>query len=333
MGAVDSSIALRCRPHGCELRPTEGSRRVACSDGCDFPVDDGVARCVASQRYAGGFGLQWNAYRRTQLDSATGTTISRDRLTRVLGGSLDEVAGRLVLEVGCGAGRFTEVLLKAGARVVAVDLSAAVDANFANNGHRSGLTIFQADVTALPFAPGQFDVVLAIGMVQHTPDPERTIAALCAQLAPGGLVALDHYAPGYPTTTSRRALRPVLLRLPPRWALAAVRGVVAALWPLHRLLDRGSARVPGAGRVYQRLCSVSPVVDYQRSYPDLTPAMLRAWAILDTHDTLTDRYKHLRSAEQIVAALAACGMERIESAYAGNGVEARARRPAAGRGG
>ncbi len=288
---------------------------------------------VKAVGYSHSFGLQWNAFRKIQLDSVTGTSISRDRLTGLLGGSLEPVAGRLVLEVGCGAGRFTEVLLAAGARVVAVDLSSAVDANVANNGDSPRLAVFQANVTALPFAPGQFDVVLAIGMVQHTPDPERTIAALCAQVAQGGLLALDHYAPGYPTNRARRLLRPTLLKLPPRAAMAAVRALVALLWPLHRALYGGASRVRGAGRAYGALAGVSPVVDYQRSYPKLAAATLRAWAVLDTHDTLTDRYKHLRTAEQIAAALAACGMDRIEAAEAGNGVEARARRPLAGKDG
>jgi SAM-dependent methyltransferase len=284
-----------------------------------------VIRAVAGDSYSTSFGLQWNAFRRTQLDSVTGTTISRDRLTRVLGGSLEPVAGRLVLEVGCGAGRFTEILLGAGARVVAVDLSSAVDANFANNGAHPQLLICQADVMSLPFAPAQFDVVVAIGMIQHTPDPERTIAELCAQVAPGGLLALDHYAPGGQGNRSRRLLRPVMLALPPRVSLAAVRALVAGLWPLHRALIRASRRVRGAGRLYNLLARVSPVFDYQRSYPELSPSRLRAWAILDTHDGLTDRYKHLRTAEEIAAALAACGMTQIETRYAGNGVEARAR--------
>jgi len=279
--------------------------------------------------YASSFGLQWNAYRRTQLDSATGTTISRDRLTRMLGGSLDAVSGRLVLEVGCGAGRFTEVLLDAGARVVAVDLSSAVDANIANNGDHPHLAVFQADVTELPFAPGQFEVVVAIGMVQHTPDPERTIAALAEQVAPGGMLALDHYAPGYPTGLSRRALRRALLALPPAMALTVVRALVAMLWPFHRILHLGAGRVPGAGRLANLLGQVSPVVDYQRSYPQLAPSALRAWAVLDTHDTLTDRYKHVRSTEQIATALAEVGLQRIEVLPGGNGVEARSWRPAA----
>src|SRR6187397_1731582 len=43
--------------------------------------------------------------------------------------------GRVVLEAGCGAGRFTELLLAGGARVVAFDLSRAVEANRENCGH------------------------------------------------------------------------------------------------------------------------------------------------------------------------------------------------------
>ena len=71
---------------------------------------------------------------------------------------------------------------------------------------------------------------------------------------------------------------------------------------------------------------ISPVVDYQDAYPQLGPRLLRVWAILDTHDTLTDVYKHLRSAEEISNVLRQCGMSEIKTAYAGNGVEARARK-------
>lgn len=55
--------------------------------------------------------------------------------------------------------------------------------------------------------------------------------------------------------------------------------------------------------------------------------MLKIWAALDTHDTLTDRYKQLRSAQEIENHLRQCGMINIETSYAGNGVEARARKP------
>jgi len=56
--------------------------------------------------------------------------------------------------------------------------------------------------------------------------------------------------------------------------------------------------------------------------------LLAEWAILDTHDTLTDYYKHERTIEQIEECLRACGMIDVTAYYGGNGIEARATRPA-----
>jgi hypothetical protein len=147
---------LRCLAHGAGLAadpgPTvEDSAALVCARGCRVPVEGGVPRFVATESYAAGFGLQWTAHPRTQLDSATGTRISGDRLSRCVGG-LERVAGRSVLEVGCGAGRFTEVLLDAGARVFACDLSRAVEANHANFRGRAAHFVCQADLMALPIA-------------------------------------------------------------------------------------------------------------------------------------------------------------------------------------
>jgi 2-polyprenyl-3-methyl-5-hydroxy-6-metoxy-1,4-benzoquinol methylase len=86
----------------------------------------------AEAGYVQSFGLQWNEYRNTQLDSFNGTSISKNRLERLLGGPLNILKGKEILEAGCGAGLFTEVMLAAGANVFAVDLSQAVEANYAN---------------------------------------------------------------------------------------------------------------------------------------------------------------------------------------------------------
>ena len=299
---------------------------MVCPRGCRAPVVLDIPRFVLSEDYASSFGLQWKRFRQTQLDSYTGTTISRDRLERCLGGDLAVVRGRRVLEVGCGAGRFTEILLDAGANVFATDLSSAVEANFANCGHRPRYFVCQADAVALPVKTGSFDVVIALGVVQHTPDPERTMQALCSYVAPGGMLVMDHYTIGYAATLPRRILRTWLLHMSPRFSLRFCEIMVAALWPLHALFAarRGC---PGVARLRRALLRVSPLVDYHDAYPQLKAEHLRAWAILDTHDTLTDRYKHLRSAEQIADCLRRNGMIDIQTAYAGNGVEARARRP------
>jgi len=327
---------LRCLPHGepfttnggpADVAAVERAASLTCPAGCTVPVVRGIPRFVPSDGYAAAFGWQWTRFRRSQLDSHTGTTISRDRLTRCLGGSLDVVRGATVLEAGCGAGRFTEILLEAGARVVAADLSAAVDANYANCGHARGYFVCQADIRRMPVARRSFDVVLCLGVVQHTPHPEETLAALAGYLKPGGLLVIDHYSRDYPLTAPRRVLRDLLLRLPPERAHRVAVGTARALLPVHRALWR---RRRGFGRLRAYLRRLSPVVDYYESYPQLGRELLSEWAVLDTHDTLTDRYKHLRGPDEIRAALVQLGLEDVEVALGGNGVEARARGARAG---
>lgn len=323
----------RCPVHRSLLRSgdpmPDGPEEVTGSCGCVFPVIGGIPRFVGPVNYADSFGLQWNAFAKTQLDSHTRTTISRDRLTRCLGGSLDALRGARVLEVGCGAGRFTEILLAAGAHVFACDLSSAVDANYANCSGNSRYFVCQADVMALPIPPREFDVVIALGMIQHTPNPEATIRALAEAVRPGGLLVIDHYrTPGlairmlYPISP-RAMLRRLFLRMSPQAAFRASGATVRALMPVHRMLWRRGAVTAILRRAWRML---SPVLDYYDSHPDLKEH-LEDWALLDTHDALTDRYKHLRTTTQIADALTAAGLEVIESCARGNGVEARARRP------
>src|SRR2546428_11626581 len=106
---------------------------------------------------------------------------------------LEMLAGLRVLEAGCGAGRFTELLVRAGALVHAIALSTAVDANRRNIGDARNYVAAQADPRDLPFPARTFDVVLCLGVLQHTPSPEASIAALWRMVAPGGLLVIDHY--------------------------------------------------------------------------------------------------------------------------------------------
>jgi SAM-dependent methyltransferase len=104
-----------------------------------YPVLKGIPRLLPSgSNYADAFGEQWLRWRTTQLDSHSGTTITKDRLPRCLGERGAALLSRTdlprqVLEVGCGAGRFTEILLQyPSARVTSLDLSSAVEANQTN---------------------------------------------------------------------------------------------------------------------------------------------------------------------------------------------------------
>jgi 2-polyprenyl-3-methyl-5-hydroxy-6-metoxy-1,4-benzoquinol methylase len=318
--------ALVCPSDRQPLRETGAA--LTCAHGHVFLVRDGIPRIVAPEtQYADAFGEQWNTFRATQLDSYTGTTISRDRLRRCIGESLwSALKGTeplQVLETGCGSGRFTEVLLSLpAAHVTSADLSSAVEANQVNCPISDRHRIVQCDINALPFSPNSYDVVVCLGVIQHTPDPEQTIAALYAQTKPGGWLVIDHYTPSfsYYTKLPPLILRPLLKRLSPRTGMAATEFLTKAFFPLHLIVRKH--------RWLQIIVSrFSPLLTYFQAYPQLSDRLQYEWALLDTHDHLTDYYKHFRTTSQIRRQLERLGAAEIWVAKGGNGVEARCRRP------
>ena len=295
---------------------------LVCAYGDSYAIRVDIPRFVPDSQYTEHFGTQWNTYRRTQLDSYTGLAITRQRLRRALGEHLWKNAAEMnILECGCGAGRFTEILLDLGARVTSVDLSSAVDANRLNFPITDHHRIAQADILSLPFREQQYDIVVCLGVVQHTPNPEATIAALYRQVAPGGSLVIDHYTYRLRWfTTLAPLVRQALKRLPPDRALKVTERFVDIFLPLHK-------RFAHVRPVRAVLARISPVQSYYTQYPQLTEEQQREWALLDTHDSLTDWYKHARTRGQIERFLKRLGAGDISSVYAGNGVEARAVRP------
>src|SRR5437870_781388 len=81
---------------------------ISCSQGCQWNIRGGIPRFVHGDNYALSFGLQWNRFPRTELDSSTGKPYSRERLERCLAAPLETLSDKTVLECGAGAGRFTE---------------------------------------------------------------------------------------------------------------------------------------------------------------------------------------------------------------------------------
>jgi SAM-dependent methyltransferase len=308
----------RCPTHGLALRDV--GTRLVCPRGDSFSWRNGIPRFVSDEDYAGSFGIQWNTYRLTQLDSHTGTTASRDRARRCIGEEdWRRLEGMQVLECGCGAGRFTEVLLERRALLTSVDLTDAVDANAKNFPQGPNHRIAQADILALPFEPRQFDLVFCLGVIQHTPSPETTIARLYDQVRPGGALVIDHYGYRLGWYLSLKPLyRRALRRLSVDRGMRATERLVDLWHPVHRR----------AGRFEKLLDRISPVYSFYRRAPGLPDEHQRALALLDTHDGLTDWYKWFRTRGQIRQALERLGLQDIRVTKGGNGIEARGRRPA-----
>lgn len=319
---------LRCPTHGSplEVDASEEARgrvrtgRLTCSGGsCTFQIREFVPRFVESSGYSENFGLQWNRFARTQLDSYSGTTITRDRFVLHSGWSEADLQGKRVLEVGGGAGRFTEVALDMGASVVSLDYSSAVDACRANHANAEELEVVQADLYQMPFAPDTFDLVYCFGVIQHTPDPHGAFRALLGPLKPGGRVAVDIYARRWENLLwPKYWMRPLTKQVEPHRLLSAVERWVPRLLPLSNRL----ASVPGVGR---RLRHVLPVVNYRGLLP-LDEKQLSEWAVLDTFDMLSATYDAPQSRETLENWMKEAGLEEIQVSQPGF-VTGQARKP------
>lgn len=289
--------------------------------GEQFPIVKGIPRFLASDGYAASFGLEWNMHPLTQLDSMTGARISQERLERCLGRPATELKGLSVLEAGCGAGRFTELLVNAGAMVHSIDRSVAVEANKSNIGEQPNYVIAQADLLNPPFPRASFDVVVCLGVLQHTPSPEESMRALWQMVKPGGLFVIDHYTWSVSLVTKLAPLYRLFLKgMPPAQSKKVTDRLVATFFPMHW----GVRRLRPAQMLLSR---VSPCLVYLHAFPELSREQHYEWCRLDTYDQLTDHYKHLRTATQIRRTLASLNGQDIWVSRGGNGIEARCRKP------
>lgn len=292
--------------------------------GARYPVVDGIPRFVTSEQYSDSFGLEWYQHSKTQLDSHTRTKISQQRLERCLGYPVEGLAGKTVLEAGCGAGRFTEILVSSQASVHAIDMSRAVEVNRDNIGNRANYVVAQADLLNPPLPPESFDLVLCLGVLQHTPSPDETIAALWRMVKPRGMLVVDQYVWEMSRLTQLDWIyRLAVKQLPVPLAKRVTDRLTALFFPLHWRVRKNRA-------VQAVLSRFSPLYTYMHAYPQLSRQDHFEWARLDAFDHLRDRYKRLTTPGRMTAQIRALEPASFGVWRGGNGVEARAVKRARG---
>ncbi|MFI5453869.1 MAG: class I SAM-dependent methyltransferase [Isosphaerales bacterium] len=185
--------------------------------------------------YAASFGRQWNRYdvARPEEDEATFKVKT--------GVSSSDLAGRLVLDAGCGGGRYTRLAGGYGARVIGVDLSAAVTKAAALCAFLPQVLILQADLLDLPLAEAAFDLVYSIGVLHHTPDPRRAFEEIARRVKPGGRLAVWMYRRNTPPQEwLNSGLRGVTMHLSARMleAICVALGAFGGLSVLNKTLSK-----------------------------------------------------------------------------------------------
>jgi SAM-dependent methyltransferase len=170
------------------------SGRLACTRcRLEYPIRDGIPRLrppdevpADAAKTRESFGWEWLRYPGSrEIDKPTfleETMIPSETF-----------AGKLVLDAGCGMGRYSAVALGLGAEVVAVDMSDSLIRVAALAREQPKLHAVEADLLRPPFKKEVFDLAYSQGVLHHTSDTHAAFKAVAALVKPGGLFSVWLY--------------------------------------------------------------------------------------------------------------------------------------------
>jgi hypothetical protein len=140
-------------------------------------------------------------------------------------------------------------------------------------------------------------------------------------VAPGGQLIIDHYRQRLSYYFNTKPLwRHWLRKMPPEKSMLKVTSLVNYFFPLHWKFRNNKF----ANWLLHR---ISPLIEYIKLYPMKDYQWHYEFSLLDSYDSLTDYYKHLRTEGSIFRTLKKLGAKEINVWRGGNGVEARAEKP------
>lgn len=260
-----------------------------------FPIINSIPRFISGINYTENFGYQWNIFSKTQLDY-TSIKFTKNRFEKTTNWNFDQLDNLDILEVGSGAGRFTNIFLTCtNCNLWSFDYSNAVDANYINNAHlsRSRLNLFQASLYDSPFNDNSFDKVFCLGVLQHTPDFEKSVITLINKAKKGGEIVVDFYpVRGWWTKIhAKYFFRPFLKKLSNASLLRYITINIDWLIFVFDLL------------ILLRLSFFTrflPITDLRGLPTELGKVERRQWAILDTFDGFSPEFDNPKKIQDVV---------------------------------
>jgi SAM-dependent methyltransferase len=284
--------------------------RLECGCGAVYPVAAGIPRMSGrapreDRRSARSFGYQWEVYRegdRTWFKDDR--DLRRQEFLFNLQAAPEELAGRTLLDAGCGNGELTRAVTAYGLEVVGLDFSRSVElarerllAAPSPAAHR--VHYVQGDILELPIRSASFDLVHSSGVLHHTPSTHRAFRAVARAVKPGGKLYVQLYRrrPLWIHAVNV-GLRAVTVRMPLRllyWLCYLTTPLHAGLSRLMHLL-RGEPSPPRATareRAVQMFDNYSPRYQFRHTVPEIM-ALFREQGFVHLQDvTLDNEERHM----------------------------------------
>lgn len=268
----------------CHTSMSLGSNDLTCPNAHKVEIREGVVLLANNDSYAASFGEQWNYFSETQLDSFNGSNLTEKRFFDETGWCKDSLADAVILDAGCGSGRFTEIAAKYAKTVISVDLSDAIFAIPQSVTEQGNVIRVHGDLRNLSLDFSKITHVFSIGVLQHTPKPYQTLLSLIESMHPGTKFAFTAYAARWYTPLHPKYLiRPITKRLPRKQLLSFLESILPKYFDFLMRIVRPL-------RTRKLFKFLIPLALYPEFESDLTREKLIEFTILDTFDMWTPNY-------------------------------------------
>lgn len=158
------------------------------------------------------FSSQWSFFKKTDRVWSETVEERKNTFLKEIDSDPKELAGKAVLDAGCGVGTASEAMAEVGLWTVAMDISEGVFET-----RRRVENVVRGDLLNIPFREGVFDIVYAKGTLHHTPDTNKAFNECAKKLKEGGLFYVWIYRKsGGFKKFLLKYIKPVLRRIPPK---------------------------------------------------------------------------------------------------------------------
>ena len=271
-------------------------------------------------KYTDSFSFQWKRFNITQQDSYTKQQLTYRRLVDNTKWKLSNFKKKKLLEVGSGAGRFTEIFLKSGCYLFTIDSSKSIFTNFANYKKKINKRFhfyIRTSTEQNIFKNNSFDYVFCYGVIQHTKNPLATIDFLINKTKPGGLLSIDLYRKFYfPMcyTTPKYIWRPITTKMNKKKLLQIIKKYIPYYLPFDTFIKKTF------GKFGLILAGLIPIPCWNYYYLNLSKEEKTQWAILDTFDALSAKYDYPFTINEINCFLKKYKNIKYKIFYGSNGI-------------
>ena len=261
----------------------------------NFVIDRNIFVISKDDKYTDNFSNQWKDFNYVQVDSFNKTKISEDYLRDLLFNDLNQLKNKNILEIGCGAGRFTEHIVKYSNLCVSIDLSKSIYYNVSKDS--KNLILIKSDFLKLKVKK-KFDIVICRGVLQHTPDPDKSILKLFDFIDEEGLIFFDYYQ------------KPKIGFLHPKYLFW--RPFIRIFFNYNSFkffLDKNINTLIKIKNFFRKICFNSffisdcliPIWDFREKNYKIDKNLFTQWTILDTLDGIFAKYDFPKSNKELIS--------------------------------